>query len=158
MSIPTQGELKIVIEMPNADNGSGEGISSTPSPAKPKNEAAPQQSPTGGGNNQAWLATSMRIAGDIGKQALSNAVSTIGISTGNYRAQAQVERAITASTQLMGYAAMAATGNWVLLGVSLASSAMSAATEQYRQEKEREIQNYTAAQYAQRIGYTRDRK
>jgi hypothetical protein len=158
MAIPTQGELKIVIEMQNADNGSGESISSTPSPAKPKNEATPQQSPTGGGKNQAWLATSMRIAGDIGKQALSNAVSTIGIATGNYRAQSQAELAITASTQLIGYAAMAATGNWAMLGVSIASSAISYATENYTQQKEREIQNFSAEQYAKRIGYTRDRK
>lgn len=158
MAIPTQGELKIVIEMPNAENGNGSSNNSTPSPAKPKNETTPKQATTGTQSDQAWLATSMRIATDIGKQAVENAISTIGISTGNYKAQSQAERAMAASSQIIGYATMAATGNFLMLGVSLASSAMSAVTEQYAQNKEREIQNYASEQYAKRIGYTRDRR
>jgi hypothetical protein len=158
MSVPTQGELKIVIEMPNStDNGANSG--KTPSPANPVNETAPRENPTrGNGNDQAWLATSMNIAKNLGMHAVNSSISTIGLASGNYYAQSQAQKAVSSATSLASYAAMAMSGNWLMLGVSLASSAISSSTELYAQNKEREISNYSAEQYAKRIGYTRDRR
>jgi hypothetical protein len=100
----------------------------------------------------------MNIAKNLGMQAVNSSISTIGLASGNYYAQSQAQKAVSSATSLASYAAMAMSGNWLMLGVSLASSAISSSTELYAQNKEREISNYSAEQYAKRIGYTRDRR
>lgn len=156
--IPTTGETTIVIQMPETAGGDlGAADSATPGPAAPQRENNTSGNPvTGDKNKQAKLATAIQVTKTLAVQAVNSAISTIGVSTGNYYQQRKAEKGMQAVSQIVGLAVSAA--NPVTFAVTVASMAMSAGAEYYQQKKEREIENYKAEQYAKRLGYTRDRK
>ena len=153
MSIPTQGEMKIVIEMPGE---TGERIN-TPDPASPAPVNQPQENPVDGDkNSQAKLALAISSAKSLAMQGLNAGISNIGISTGNYYQQQRLQRSISGLQSVVGLAM--ALQNPITGVAAVAGLAISAGAETQRQTKEREIANFQAAQYAKRLGYTRDRR
>ena len=152
--IPTTGSLDIIIQMPNETGASN---NETPSPASPQSIENTTNNPTSGDNNgQAKLSLAINAAKSIGTQAINAAASNIGLSTGNYYAQQKTQRAISAGQSLVGLA-MSFSNPYTAI-VSIAGMAISAGSEYYQQNKEREIANYQSEQYAKRLGYTRDRR
>lgn len=155
MGVPTNGKMEIIIEMPSE---TGKINNENPSPASPQRLEDTSGNPTKGESSKmAVLSVALEHTKTIGMQAINSSVSNIGIATGNYYAQQKAERALNGIMQFAGIA-MTAMVNPVLAGVNLACMAISTGAETYRQNKEREIANYQAEQYAKRLGYTRDRK
>ena len=154
--VPTTGELSIVIQMP--ENAGGELPEATPSPGAPQDDSKPSTNPVSGGkNSQAKLALAANTVKDLGMQAINASISNIGLATGNTYAQAKAERAAQAVQSIAGVA-VAFAANPIMGVVALAGMGIQAAAETYRQNKEREITNYQAEQYAKRIGYTGARR
>lgn len=159
-NIPTSGSVDIVIQMPSESGGNvgdtvGEGAAS---PANPQQEGGVSSNPVTptDKNKQVKLATAIQAAKSVGTQALNAAVSNIGLATGNYYAQARAQEAISGINTVIGLAMSAA--NPVTFGVAIAGMAISAGSEIYRQEKQREHDNYVAAQNARRLGFSEFRK
>lgn len=153
--VPTTGELSIVIEMP--EHVGGELPSATASPGAPQDESEPSANPVSGGKNgQVKLAMAVSTAKNIAMQGINAAVSNIGLATGNTYQQAKIERGLQAGQSIVGLA-MAFTNPYTAIA-AVAGMGIQAAAETYRQNKEREIANYQAEQYAKRIGYTVDRR
>ena len=151
--IPTSGAVEIVIQMPT-DSGKQTG---TESPASPQAFENTAETPEKGDNNsQVKLSLALNTAKNIGMQGLNAAVSNIGLATGNYYAQQQTQRAISGAQSLVGLA-MSFTNPYTAIA-AVAGLAISAGSEMYQQNKQREIANYEAEQYAKRLGYTRDRR
>lgn len=154
--VPTTGELSIVIEMP--EHVGGELPSATNSPAAPQDESKPSTNPVSGGKNgQVKLALAVSTAKNIAMQGINAAVSNIGLATGNTYQQAKIERGLQAGQSILSLG-VAFYSNPIMGAVALAGMGIQAAAETYKQNKEREIANYQAEQYAKRIGYTVDRR
>ena len=155
-SVPTSGELNIVIQMPETAGGDV-GSPQTPSSTSPqKNTPVPADPTKGDKNSQVLLATAVQTAKTLGTQAVNAAVSTIGISTGNYYAQQKTQTMMGVASTIASLAVAAS--NPVTLAVAVGGMAISYGTEYYKQTKEREFQNYQSAQMAKRLGYTVARK
>lgn len=155
-NIPTTGTLSFIIQMPETAGGETGGGDSG-NPGAPRQESNQSGNPVSGDkNNQVKLATAIQVVKSVGSQAINTAVSTIGLSTGNYYAQRKAERTMQAAGQLVPLAVSAS--NPVTLAVTIASMAISANAETWKQNKEREIENYQAAQYAKRLGYSKERR
>ena len=154
MAVPTTGSLEIIIQMPSE---TGAINNETPSPNAPQYIDDSSGNPTEGDKSgQVKLHMAIDTAKNIGMQGLNAAVSNIGLATGNYYAQQQTQRAISGAQSLVGLA-MSFTNPYTAIA-AVAGLAISAGSEMYQQNKQREIANYEAAQYAKRLGYTRDRR
>ena len=154
----TSGQYDIIIQMPS-DTGD-ETVGGTP--AQPREEAKPvQKDPVRGGGSGGGSVTSaavMHLALNVGKQAVSTAIGNIGLATGNSFKQRRAQTSLTLGAKAIGYGAAIFTGNFIALAAMAAGDAINIASENYRINKEREIANYQAEQYARRIGYTNARK
>lgn len=156
MSIPTTGEYNIVINMPSE---TGEGNAPAPSPASPQQENAPVQNPSGGrGNNNFSALAVTNAAISVGRQAVNTAISNIGLATGDSYKQAQIQRTMSIGAQALAFGGALVSGNYIAAAVMVAGQAISFASESYQLNKQREIENYSAEQYARKIGYTNARK
>jgi hypothetical protein len=155
----TTGTFDIVIQMPESTGSQN----SAGTPAQPMQENEPvKKDPVRGGDGSGGGsgATSalIHLGMDAGKQTISAAISNIGLATGNYYMQKKVERGVTIAAKAVGYVgAIAAQQYWLVAGM-LVSDAISIATENYQIQKEREIADYQASQYARKIGYTNARR
>ncbi|MBS5023276.1 MAG: hypothetical protein KH054_08990 [Firmicutes bacterium] len=156
-NIPTQGTMNIVIQMSDETSGNTAGGNS-PNPADPQREGGLSANPVQSEdkNKQVKLATAIQAAKTIGTQALNAAVSNIGIATGNTYLQQQAEATISAASTVIGLAAAAA--NPVTFGVAVAGMAINAGSQIYKEYKQREYDNYAAAQLARRAGFTENRR
>lgn len=153
--IPKTGTLNFIIQMPETAGGETGGDSGDP--GAPRQEHNTSSNPVSGDKNkQAKLATAIQVVKSVGSQAINAAVSTIGLSTGNYYAQRKAERTMNAAGQIVSLVMSAS--NPVTLAVTIASMAISANAETWKQNKEREIENYQAAQYAKRLGFSKNRR
>lgn len=154
----TSGTFDIVIQMPS-DTAS---TANAGTPAQPMQDNTPvQANPVSGDskNGRGVTAAALtHVAMNAGKQAMNAAISNIGLATGNNYMQKRVERGVTLATKAIGYGAAVLSGNPVLVVGMLASDAISIATEGYQIQKEREIADYQASQYARKIGYTNARR
>lgn len=152
--IPTQGGTKIIIEFAGSE---GEKQTSAPSPASPAPvDNQSKDAVDGDKNGQVKLSLAINVAKTVGTQAVNAAVSNIGLATGNYYMQQQAQRTVSGIQSVVGLA-MSFT-NPVTAITAIAGLGIQAAAETYQQNKEREIANYQAEQYAKRLGYTRDRR
>jgi hypothetical protein len=88
---------------------------------------------------------------------MNASISNIGLSTGNNYMQSQVERNVQTVQSVVGVG-LAFWANPIMGAVALAGTGIQAAAETYKQNKEREIANYQAEQYAKRIGFTGARR
>jgi hypothetical protein len=155
MAMQTNGELAIVIQMP--ENAGGELPKEAPTAGSPQDESNPSTDPVNGSkNSQVKLALALSTAKNIGMQGLNAAVSNIGLATGNYYKQAKVERTMQAGTTLVGLAASFT--NIYTAIAAVAGLGIQMASQSYKQGREIEIANYESEQYAKRIGYTVDRR
>ena len=156
--IPTQGTLNIVILMPSDTGGNGTADGNAPNPADPQREGGLSANPVQSEdkNKQVKLATAIQAAKTIGTQALNAAVSNIGIAKGKIYLQQQSEATLSAVNTAVGLAAAAA--NPVTFGVAVAGLAISTGSQIYRDYKQREHDNYVAAQFARRAGFTENRR
>lgn len=154
MSVPTSGEYNIVIDMPEET-----GQNDVPDPSAPQQENAPPTDPARGEKTQsAVMAGVVQVVTSAGKQALSSAVSNIGLATGNEQLQKSVEKAISVGTSAVAFVGMLATQNYVAAAITAVSTAISTVTEVWQYEKQREIANVEAGQYARKLGYTNARR
>ena len=156
MSIPTTGEYNIIINMPSE---TGEGNAPAPSPASPQQENAPTQNLAGGRGNNNFSAMAVTNAAIlVGRQAVNTAISNIGLATGDSYKQAQIQRTISIGAQALAFGGALVRGNYIAAAVMVAGQAISFASESYQLTKQQEIANYSAEQYARKIGYTNARK
>ena len=157
-NIPTQGALDVVILMQSDTGGSGTAGGTAPNPSDPQREGGLSKNPVQSEdkNKQAKLATAIQAAKTVGSQALNAVVSNIGLATGNTYAQQRAESAISAVNTTVGLAMAAAKP--VTFGVALAGMAISTGSQIYRDYKQRELDNYVAAQLARRAGFTENRR
>ena len=158
---PTQGTMTIIIQMQDGTGGeTGNTINNeTPSPANPKQEGNDSANPVkGGGNIQAKIALSVSLAKGAATQAVNSYVSQIGLMTGNAEQQRRIERGMSAVSKTAAYGLALGTGNYAAAGAMFISDMISAHYELKQQDKEREIANYKAEQYAKRLGYSVGRK
>ena len=156
--IPTQGTLDVVILMQSDTGGSGTAGGTAPNPSDSQREGGLSKNPVQSEdkNKQAKLATAIQAAKTVGSQALNAVVSNIGLATGNTYAQQRAEIALSAVNTAVGLAMAAA--NPVTFGVALAGMAISTGSQIYRDYKQREHDNYVAAQLARRAGFTENRR
>lgn len=154
----TTGQFDIVIQMP----ASTETKAASGTPAQPMQENQPvQEDPVrgdGGNNGQAIAAAAAHIALNAGKQAAMAAISNIGLATGNSALQQRVQSAVSTITKGVGYATAIVSGNWAVAVGMLASDAIGFVSEMYQEDKNRQIANYSAEQYARKLGYTNGRR
>ena len=157
-NIPTQGTMNIVIQMPGETGGSNTAGGNSPNPADPQQEGGLSANPVQAEdkNKQTNLATAIQAAKTKGTQALNAAVSNIGLATGNMYAQQRAEAALSAVSTVTGLAVAAV--NPVTFGVAVAGMAISAGSQIYKEYKQREYDNYVAAQNARRAGFTENRR
>lgn len=154
MSVPTSGEYNIVIDMPEET-----GQNDVPDPSAPQQENAPPTDPARGEKTQsAVMAGVVQVVTSAGKQALSSAVSNIGLATGNEQLQKNVQTIIAGATSAVTFVGMLATQNYVAAAITAVSTAISTVTEVWQYEKQREIANVEAGQYARKLGYTNARR
>ena len=155
MAVPTTGQFDIVIQMPE-ETGKAPAATST----QPMQEAEPAlENPVQGKKeNAATTAALTHMLMSSGRQALNAVASNIGLAMGNQRKQERVQKSIQGITTTVTVAGMLLTGNWIgALAVGV-SAGISSASEAYQQNKQREIDNYVAAQYARKLGYTNARR
>lgn len=154
----TTGQFDIVIQMPDSTQAKP----NAGTPAQPMQENEPvQEDPVrgeGGGKNQTVAAVAAGVALNAGKQAVSAAISNIGLATGNTLAQRRIEKGIATASKVVGYGVAIATGNYAAAAAMLASDAIGFVSEMYQEDKNRQIANYTAEQYAIKLGYTNARR
>lgn len=156
-SVPTQGVMTIVIQMPESAGGETDG--GTPTPDKPKTEGNTSGNPVKGGKDiQAKIERGLMWGKGMATQATNAYVSQIGLSTGNYEKQRRAEQGLQGISAAANMITALATGNYVAVATMAVSYGISAYFEQKQLTKEREIENYQAAQYAKRIGYSVDRR
>lgn len=158
--IATTGNFDILIQMPSESGGSaGDTVGGgAADPSNPQQEGGLSSNPTQeeDKNKQAKLATAIQSAKSIGTQAVNAAVSNIGLATGNYYAQQQAQSAVSGINTAVSLAMSAS--NPATLIVSLAGMAISAGSQIYQDYKQRQYDNYVAAQNARRLGFTEARK
>lgn len=159
MSIPTSGELRIIIQMPGEGGGEDTANGEAASATNPQHENGASPNPKNGKNKNAiTMQAATQAAIQVGKQAINASISTIGLSSGNMYAQARAQQTAQAITSVATLGVTFASGNPLLITTALAGMAISTVTELYTQRREREIANYEAEQYAKRIGYTVGRR
>ena len=159
MSIPTSGELRIIIQMPNESGGGDTANGKAPSATNPQHEGGGLDNPKNGKDKNAiTMQAATQAAMQIGKQAINASISTIGLSTGNMYAQVRAQQTTQAISSISALGITIASGNPLLIATTLAGMAISAGTEYYTERREREIANYEAQQYAKRLGYTVGRR
>lgn len=154
----TTGQFDIVIQMPDSTQAKP----SSGTPAQPMQENEPvQEDPVrgdGGGKSQTVASVAAHIALNAGKQAAMAAISNIGLATGNSALQQRVQSAVSTITKGVGYATAIVSGNWAVAVGMLASDAIGFVSEMYQEDKNRQIANYSAEQYARKLGYTNGRR
>lgn len=153
----TTGQFDIVIQMPDSTQAKP----SSGTPAQPMQENQPvQEDPVrGDGNKKSTAATvAIHTALNAGKQAGMAAISNIGLATGNNLLQQRVQSTVAVGTKLIGYGTAIVSGNWAAAVAMLASDAIGFVSEMYQADKNREIENYAAEQYARKLGYTNGRR
>jgi hypothetical protein len=154
----TTGQFDIVIQMPDSTQAKP----NAGTPAQPMQENEPvQEDPVrgdGGGKSQTAATVAMHTALNAGKQAAMAAISNIGLATGNSALQQRVQSAVSTITKGVGYATAIVSGNWAIAVGMLASDAIGFVSEMYQEDKNRQIANYSAEQYARKLGYTNGRR
>lgn len=156
MSIPTTGEMRIVIQMPENAGGDIQNNNEI-SPVSPIDVSVVSSNPVqGNGRSQVMLAVAIQAAKTVGVQAINAAISNIGIATGNYYEQQKAQAVMNAASTITALAVSAS--NPVTLGVTVASMAISMGSQAFQQQKQIERENYQASQYAKRLGLTVARK
>ena len=139
MSVPTSGEYNIVIDMPEET-----GQNDVPDPSAPQQENAPPTDPARGNGAQSAV--------------MAGVVQVVTSATGNEQLQKSVEKAISVGTSAVAFVGMLATQNYVAAAITAVSTAISTVTEVWQYEKQREIANVEAGQYARKLGYTNARR
>ena len=160
-SIPTQGTMTIVVQMPETAGGeTGNTINNeTPSPSNPKQEGNKSSNPVKGGSDiQGKMALGVSLAKGAATQAVNSYVSQIGLMTGDYIEQHKIERGISIASKIGGYGMALATQNYAAVLAMGISDVTTSVFELRKQRREREIANYQAEQYAKRLGYSIGRK
>jgi hypothetical protein len=154
--IPTTGEATIVIQMPESAGG---GLpEEAPSPSKPQSEGNKSKDPVNGDKKgQVKTALAVNAVKSVAKQAVSAAVSNIGLATGNYYLQSQVEEGVQLVSKGIGIGAAFASNVYVGIA-AVAMEGVSMLSDYFKQKKEMDIENFAAAQYAKRLGFTVGRK
>ena len=156
----TTGQFDIVIQMP----ASTETKAASGTPAQPMQENQPvQEDPVrgdnGGGKNSSAAATAaVHVALNAGKQAAMAAISNIGLATGNSVTQMRIENTISAVSKVAGFATAIATKNYAAAISMVLSDTIGFVSEMYQEDKNKQIENYSAAQYARKLGYTNGRR
>ena len=155
----TTGQFDIVIQMP----ASTETKAASGTPAQPMQENQPvQEDPvrgdSGGKNGQAMATAAVHVAMNAGKQAAMAAISNIGLATGNSATQRRIENAVSTVSKVVGYATAIATKNYAAAISMALSDTIGFVSEMYQEDKNRQIENYSAAQYARKLGYTNGRR
>lgn len=154
----TTGQFDIVIQMPDSTQAKP----NAGTPAQPMQENEPvQEDPVrgeGGGKSQTVAAVAAGVALNAGKQAAAAAISNIGLATGNTFTQRRIEKAVSTVSKVVGYGVALATQNYAAAAAMLANDAIQFATELYQADKNRQIENYAAEQYARKLGYTNGRR
>lgn len=155
-NIPTTGELNFNIIFKNEN---GETTNGDPqNPSNPKQDGQPSNSnPIEPKNKNTAATLALNTTVTLGKQAANSAISSIGVATGNYRAQRIAQNVASGVETGIGLIAGIATGNFVMVAVSLASKAITAATQYYQQQKQTEIENKTAERNARLYGFSANR-
>lgn len=154
-NVQTSGETHIHILFENGK--SGDAPESTP--AAPKQEGEPSKSnPLKSKSDGTNAQIALNIGMSLGKQAMNTAVSNIGLATGNYYMQSQVQNGIRTVSSMIGLGTAVASGNIPALIMQIGGMAISAVSQTYQDYKQRQIENYAAAQNARRAGFTEDRR
>jgi hypothetical protein len=154
--IPTTGETTIVIQMPETSGG---GLpEEAPSPSKPQSEGNKSKDPVNGDKKgQVKTALAVNAVKSVAKQAVSAAVSNIGLATGNYYLQTRVQEGMQIVEK--GVSIGAAFASNVYVGIAaVAVEGVSMLSDYFKQKKEMDIENFAAGQYAKRLGFTVGRK
>ncbi len=153
----TSGTFDIVIQMSESTGSKN----TAGTPAQPMQEGEPiKEDPVRGGDGGSMItATALtHLAVDAGKQAVGVAISNIGLATGNNYMQKRVERGVQIATKAVGYVAAIASQNYIAAVGMLVGDAIQIASENYQIQKNREIADYQAMQYARKMGYTNARR
>lgn len=153
----TSGTFNILIQMPSSGGGN-----KTPTPANPAQVNTPiSPDPVRGSedksSNTVAISAVTNVAINMAKQAANAAISNIGLATGDSYMQARVQKVTSEVTDAASFIGALVTGNYIGAAVMLGSKAISIGSEAYRIEKEREIANYKAEQYARKLGYVNAR-
>ena len=163
MPIPTNGKTEIIIQFGDQSGNANTVDGGSPSPSAPQQEGMLSKNPVKGkdekneGKASAFAVVAYDTVKTLGMQAVNSGISQIGLTTGNYYAQAQSQRTINAAMTGAGLIATAMK-NPFMAGVAIAGMAISAGFEMREQNKNREIANYEAQQIAKRIGYSTPRR
>ena len=154
--IPTTGEATIVIQMPESAGG---GLpEEAPSPSKPQSEGNKSKDPVNGDKKgQVKTALAVNAVKSVAKQAVSAAVSNIGLATGNYYLQSRVQEGMQMLEKGIGIGTAFASNVYVGIA-AVAMEGVSMLSDYFKQKKEVDIENFAAAQYAKRLGFTVGRK
>ena len=159
MSIPTSGEMRIIIEFSNESGDKNTANGKAASATNPQHENGASPNPKNGKNKNAiTMQAATQAAIQVGRQAINAGISTIGLSTGNMYAQVKAQQTMQAISSGSTLGVTLASGNPLLIGTTIAGMAISAVLEAYAEKREREIANYEAAQYAKRLGFSVGRK
>ncbi len=155
MAIQTSGEQHIHILFEGEQSPKAE----KQTPASPEQQGAPnKKDPLSAGSSGTASTAALHIGMSLTKQAANTAVSNIGLATGNYYKQQQVQDIMQAATTFAGVAMSVASGNIPALIMQVGGMAISAGSQIYQDYKQREHDNYIAAQLARRAGFTENRR
>lgn len=155
-SIPTHGTLDININFPNEEGGTAaKPVAESGNAASPANIGLPnQENPAAASAGSVTLTAGVHVAMNLGQQAVNEAISNIGLATGNNYAQRKADSLIGAAGTVVGLAAsmtnpitgVAAVGSLLISGIS----------QIYRENKERMWENRQARNNAVLYGFSSD--
>lgn len=104
-------------------------------------------------NTIKWL-TVYKNAKSLAQKATGNAISNIGLITGNYALQQQVEQTIGVASRLAGIGMAFAMGGVAGGVMAVAGTAIDMANQVYVYNKERGFANINASHLRERAGFT----
>lgn len=153
MPVSTSGEINFNILF-NGEDGAAPGEGQTGTPSSPQNVGQPQaENPTSASETVA-ISAGVNVAISLGKQAVTAAVSNIGLATGNNYAQEKAQSILSAIGT--GAGLIASMSNPLTAVAAVGAFAISAASQVYRREKERMWDNRRANQNAILYGFAGD--
>jgi hypothetical protein len=139
------------------ETSGGELPEEAPSPSSPAKEGNTSKDPVKGDKKgQVSLAMAANVAKNLAQQGLNAAISNIGLATGNYYAQARVEKALEVGSTVASLGV--ASANIYSFIATVGGMAISGVSKLYAETKQREHENYQTEQYARRLGYTIGRR
>lgn len=155
-SIPTHGTLNVNINFQNDEGGTAAQPSAAQgTPAAPANLGLPNEdNPAASSEGSIALSAGVHMAMNLGQQAVNEAVSNIGLATGNNYAQRKAESLIGTATTVMGLAA--SMSNPITGAAAVGSLLISGISQIYRENKERMWENRQARNNAVLYGFSSD--